>query len=214
MERARRRGGRARGKVLAGSEVMRRARRRECRARGCAFSLRGTAGQRPRKPGTRGAAWSSSETLRAEMRRLSQTRPVSTPGQTFSVCQQNPPHRARRGLPRRHATRRCGIYPGTASHRARVDIFRLSLNRTRRGLYRGLPGGFIGGFTGGFPEGFPEGFTGALPELYRRLSRGTFPRAFPGASRAELRRLFQTRPVIARTALLRLSPHGARRGHH
>ena len=198
----------ARGRVLSRRrEVMGRAWRRECRARGCAFSLRGTAGQRPRKPGTRGAAWSSSETLRAEMRCLSQTRPVSTPGQTFSVCQQNPPHRARRGLPRRHATRRCGIYPGTASHRARVDIFRLSLNRTRRGLYRGLPGGFIGGFTGGFPEGFPEGFTGALPELYRRLSRGTFPRAFPGALRAEMRRLSQTRPVNSRTDVLRLSPH-------
>ena len=102
----------ARGRVLSRRrEVMGRAWRRECRARGCAFSLRGTAGQRPRKPGTRGAAWSSSETLRAEMRCLSQTRPVSTPGQTFSVCQQNPPHRARRGLCRSHAARKCYAYP-------------------------------------------------------------------------------------------------------
>ena len=165
----------ARGRVLSRRrEVMGRAWRRECRARGCAFSLRGTAGQRPRKPGTRGAAWSSSETLRAEMRCLSQTRPVSTPGQTFSVCQQNPPHRARRGLPRRHATRRCGIYLGIARHRARMDIFRLSPNGTRRGLSRrGFPGGFSGdfpgGFSGGFSGGFPRGFPGGL---FRGLSPG------------------------------------------
>ena len=76
----------AREGALSGRrEVMRRARRRECRARGCAFSLRGTAGQRPRKPGTRGAAWSSSKACHAEMRHLSRHSPSTRPVR-FSVC--------------------------------------------------------------------------------------------------------------------------------
>ena len=127
---------------------------------------------------------------RAEMRRLSQTRPVNSRTDVLRLS----PHRARRGLHRRHATQRCGIYLGIARHRARMDIFHLSPNGTRRGLHRGFPGGFPGAFPG--------------------LSRGTFPRAFPGAWRAEMRRLSQTRPVNSRTDFLRLSPHGARRGHH
>ena len=125
-------------------------------------------------------------------------------GRAFSPCaarpdkgRANPPHRARRGLHRRHATQSYGIYPGIARHRARMDIFRLSPNGTLRGLSRGLSPGLHRGLHRGFSGGFPGG-----------LSRG----AFPGAWRAEMRRLSQTRPVNSRTDVLRLSPHRARRG--
>ena len=143
MERAWRQECCARGHVLSGSEVMRRVRRRECRARGCAFSLRGTAGQRPRKPGTRGAAWSSSKACHAEMRHLSRHSPSPRPD---------------------------GHFPSVAE--------------------RDTTGASSGAFPGAFP--------GALPGLSRGLYRGLFRglhRGFPGAWRAEMRHLFQTRHV-------------------
>ena len=73
-----------------------------------------------------------------------------------------------------HATRKCGIYPGTARQRARSDLLRLSPNGTRRGLFRvAFPGAFPGAFPRAFPGAFPGGFSGGLfPGLSRGLSRG------------------------------------------
>ena len=127
------------------------------RERAGVFSLRGTAGQRPRKPAAPGAAWSSSKACHAELRHLSRHSPSPRPD---------------------------GHFPSVAERDT----------------------------AGAFPGAFPGASSGASPGLFRGLSRG----AFPGAWRAEMRRLSQTRPVIARTDFLRLytanPPHRARRG--
>ena len=123
------------------------------RERAGVFSLRGTAGQRPRKPAAPGAAWSSSKACHAELRHLSRHSPSPRPD---------------------------GHFPSVAERDT----------------------------AGAFPGAFPGASSGASPGLFRGLSRG----AFPGAWRAEMRRLSQTRPVIARTDFLRLSPQTRRTG--
>ena len=111
------------------------------RERAGVFSLRGTAGQRPRKPAAPGAAWSSSKACHAELRHLSRHSPSPRPDGHFpSVAERDT----------------AGAFPGAfpgASSGASPGAFPRAFPRALPVLYRSFTEGFPGGLFRGLSRG-------------------------------------------------------------
>ena len=132
--------------------------------------------------GDRNVAREGALSGRREVMRRARRRECCARGRVLSPCaarpdkgRANPAHGVRRGLHRRHATRRCGIYLGISRHRARMDIFHLSPNGTRRGLSRR---GFPGGFPGGLFRGLSRGLGARKCDVYPKHGPSTAGRTF------------------------------------